>query len=41
LYLVLRSRGGGDPDAMDILAGFGAGGKISQKINRDPLPITA
>jgi hypothetical protein len=26
---------------MDILAGFGAGGKISQKINRDPLPITA
>jgi hypothetical protein len=26
---------------MDILAGFGAGGKISQKINRDPLPTTA
>jgi predicted Zn-ribbon and HTH transcriptional regulator len=26
---------------VDLLAGFGAGGKISQKINRDPLPITA
>jgi hypothetical protein len=26
---------------MDIQAGFGAGGKISQKINRDPLPIIA
>lgn len=26
---------------MDILSGFGAGGKISQRINRDSLPITA
>jgi hypothetical protein len=26
---------------VDLLAGFGAGGKISQKINRDLLPITA
>ena len=26
---------------MDIVLGFGAGGKISQKINRDPLPISA
>ena len=26
---------------MDIRAGFAAGGQISQKINRDPLPITA
>ena len=38
---MLRLRGGGDLDAMDILAGFGAGGQISQKINRDPLPIAA
>ena len=34
-------RGGGNSDAMDIVSGFGAGGKISQKINRDPLPVTA
>jgi hypothetical protein len=41
--MALPLRGGGYPDAMpvDILAGFGAGGKISQKINRDPLPTTA
>jgi Prokaryotic RING finger family 4 len=26
---------------MDVVSGFGAGGKISQKINRDPLPVTA
>ncbi|KAF8837956.1 hypothetical protein BDN67DRAFT_132714 [Paxillus ammoniavirescens] len=38
LYLVLRLRGGGytNPEV-----GFAAGGRISQKINRDPLPITA
>jgi Prokaryotic RING finger family 4 len=41
MHLVLRLRGGGDPDATDIVSGFGAGGKISQKINRDPLPISA
>jgi hypothetical protein len=48
LHLVLRLRGGGDYtakpvdfDAMDIQAGFGVGGRISQKINRDPLPVTA
>ena len=38
---MLRMRGGGNSDAMDIVSGFGAGGKISQKINRDPLPVTA
>jgi hypothetical protein len=38
---VLRLRGAGDLDATDIVSGFGAGGKISQKINRDPLPVTA
>jgi Zinc finger, C3HC4 type (RING finger) len=38
---VLRLRGGWDQDAVDIVSGFGAGGKISQKINRDPLPVTA
>jgi Prokaryotic RING finger family 4 len=48
MHLVLRLRGGGgsnvkpvDFDAMDMEAGFGVGGKISQKINRDPLPISA
>ena len=38
LHLVLRLRGGG---LVDIEAGFAAGGRVSQKINRDPLPITA
>ncbi|KAF8837342.1 hypothetical protein BDN67DRAFT_207529 [Paxillus ammoniavirescens] len=38
LHLLLRRRGGG-PTVME--AGFAAGGRISQKINRDPLPITA
>ncbi|KAF8557542.1 hypothetical protein OG21DRAFT_1482209 [Imleria badia] len=37
LYLVLRLRGGGGR----IEAGFAAGGRISHKIIRDPLPITA
>jgi hypothetical protein len=37
LHLVLRLRGGGT----EIEAGFAAGGRVSQKINRDPLPITA
>ena len=41
IHLVLRLRGGGDEDAIDIESGFGAGGKISRKINRDPLPVTA
>ncbi|KAF9226088.1 hypothetical protein BS17DRAFT_776632 [Gyrodon lividus] len=40
LHLVLRLRGGGYvPEDMET--GFAAGGRISQKINRDPLPITA
>ncbi|KAF8837343.1 hypothetical protein BDN67DRAFT_909423, partial [Paxillus ammoniavirescens] len=38
LYLVLRLRGG---RSKDMETGFAAGGRISQKINRDPLPITA
>ncbi|KIJ10349.1 hypothetical protein PAXINDRAFT_49184, partial [Paxillus involutus ATCC 200175] len=38
LHLVLRLRGGG---SMNMEVGFAAGGRISQKINRDPLPITA
>ncbi|KIJ11855.1 hypothetical protein PAXINDRAFT_15306 [Paxillus involutus ATCC 200175] len=37
VHLVLRLRGG----YMDTEVGFAAGGTISQKINRDPLPITA
>lgn len=41
LYLVLRLRGAGDFITRDMLAGFAAGGKITQKINRDPLPATA
>jgi hypothetical protein len=44
LHLVLRLRGGGGSvpiDAIDTLSGFGVGGRISQKINRDPLPVTA
>ncbi|KAF8837974.1 hypothetical protein BDN67DRAFT_1013451 [Paxillus ammoniavirescens] len=38
LHLPLRTRGGGNADKE---AGFAAGGRISQKINRDPLPTTA
>ncbi|KIJ10364.1 hypothetical protein PAXINDRAFT_16655, partial [Paxillus involutus ATCC 200175] len=38
LHLILRVRGGGHAD---MEAGFAAGGRISQKINRDPLPTTA
>ncbi|KAH9923627.1 uncharacterized protein B0H18DRAFT_1212143 [Fomitopsis serialis] len=38
LHLVLRLRGGWTPYAM---AGFSAGGRISQKINRDILPALA
>ena len=38
---MLRLRGGWDQDAVDIVSGFGAGGKISQKINRDPFPTIA
>ncbi|KII88774.1 hypothetical protein PLICRDRAFT_176316 [Plicaturopsis crispa FD-325 SS-3] len=42
VYLAMSLRGGGyGPDELDIMAGFAAGGRISQKINRDPLPITA
>lgn len=41
LHLVLRLRGAGDPDYFAMVAGFAAGGKISQKINRDPLPVVA
>jgi len=37
LHLTLRLRGG----RTDTEAGFAAGGRISQKINRDPLPSTA
>ena len=40
LHLILRFRGGGGY-LTDIEAGFAAGGRVSQKINRDPLPITA
>lgn len=39
LHLVLQLRGGGDSRA--LLSGFGAGGKISQKIHRDRLPTSA
>lgn len=38
LILVLRLRGGGD---ITNLGGIGAGGRISQKINKDALPFTA
>ncbi|KAF8546836.1 ubiquitin-domain-containing protein [Imleria badia] len=38
LHLVHRIRGGYSPN---IEAGFAAGGRVSQKVNRDPLPITA
>ncbi|KIJ10347.1 hypothetical protein PAXINDRAFT_102032 [Paxillus involutus ATCC 200175] len=38
LHIVLRQRGGGHA-AME--AGFAVGGRISQKISRDPLPIMA
>jgi len=38
LHLILRMRGGGHTD---LEVGFAAGGRTSQKINRDPLPITA
>lgn len=41
LHLVLRLRGGGDTIVTDMMAGFAACGKITQKINRDPLPVTA
>ncbi|TDL20728.1 ubiquitin-domain-containing protein [Rickenella mellea] len=41
LYLVLRLRGGADSDYEDELAGFAAGGRISQKIIRDTLPAIA
>ncbi|KAF8547915.1 ubiquitin-domain-containing protein [Imleria badia] len=37
LHLTLRMRGG----VSDIEAGFATGGRVSQKINRDTLPITA
>ncbi|KAF8551886.1 hypothetical protein OG21DRAFT_1512207 [Imleria badia] len=38
IHNVLRLTGGGPPN---IEAGFAAGGRVSQKINRDTLPITA
>lgn len=38
--MVLRLSGGGAPDH-DAIMGFAAGGRISQKIIRDPLPVTA
>jgi ubiquitin len=38
IFLVLCLRGGGNPD---LEMGFAAGGKISQKINRDTLPAVA
>ncbi|KIL67239.1 hypothetical protein M378DRAFT_159641 [Amanita muscaria Koide BX008] len=41
LHLVLRLRGGRDGDSADLQSGFAAGGRISQKINRDRLPVTA
>ncbi|KIK79448.1 hypothetical protein PAXRUDRAFT_834089 [Paxillus rubicundulus Ve08.2h10] len=37
LHLTLRLQGGGHTD---MEAGFAVGGRISQKINRDPLPST-
>ncbi|KIJ11839.1 hypothetical protein PAXINDRAFT_47144, partial [Paxillus involutus ATCC 200175] len=36
VHLVLRMRGGRPAEA-----GFAVGGRIPQKINRDPLPVTA
>ncbi|KAM6495379.1 hypothetical protein JOM56_008085 [Amanita muscaria] len=41
LHSVLRLRGGRDGDSADLQSGFAAGGRISQKINRDRLPVTA
>ena len=42
LHLVLHLRGGGrSPDHFQMMAGIAAGGKISQKIIRDPLPVVA
>ncbi|KAF9523328.1 hypothetical protein CPB83DRAFT_863076 [Crepidotus variabilis] len=41
IHLKLRLRGGGDSETANMMAGFAAGGKISQKINRDRLPVTA
>ncbi|KAF8969629.1 hypothetical protein BDZ97DRAFT_1794340 [Flammula alnicola] len=38
IHLVLRMRGGGD---ITMLGGIAVGGRISQKINKDPLPATA
>ncbi|KAH3745098.1 Ubiquitin-60S ribosomal protein L40 [Pelomyxa schiedti] len=38
LHLVLRLRGGGDPDEYKAM-GFAAGGKMKQKIYKDPLGI--
>ncbi|KAF8163723.1 hypothetical protein B0H34DRAFT_795393 [Crassisporium funariophilum] len=38
LHLILRLRGGGD---VTMLGGLAVGGRISQKINRDPLPPSA
>ncbi|KAF8545596.1 ubiquitin-domain-containing protein, partial [Imleria badia] len=37
VHMALRMHGGGS----DIEAGFTAGGRVSQKINRNTLPITA
>lgn len=42
IELCLRMLGGGrGPDYDNLQAGFAAGGRISQKINRDPLPPLA
>ncbi|RDB30966.1 hypothetical protein Hypma_000125 [Hypsizygus marmoreus] len=45
IHVILRLSGGGDGlqdhEIPGLLSGFGAGGQISQKINRDPLPSTA
>ncbi|KAF8552463.1 hypothetical protein OG21DRAFT_1486212 [Imleria badia] len=40
LHLIYRLRGGGG-SCPDIEAGFAAGGRVSQKISRNHLPITA
>ncbi|KDR73657.1 hypothetical protein GALMADRAFT_251438 [Galerina marginata CBS 339.88] len=40
IHLVLRLRGGGGAD-VTMLRGLGAGGRISQKINKDPFPVNA
>jgi predicted Zn-ribbon and HTH transcriptional regulator len=40
-HMVYCPKGGRGANPRNLLAGFGAGGRISQKINRDPLPITA